>query len=463
MADSSTTGSTRGKAGNSPPSWLRSVPIWLWILALAIVVLTAAGYQWTGALPSLLAADSDLSTNEVAEADQIHRLPVRVQAIARVQQISRQREYTGIIRARRQAGLGFELSGRLDEVLSEEGGQVSEGQALARLDTQTLQARRAATKASLDQALAVLQELQAGPRVQTVESARAQLNEAKSRLKIAELDFARRKKLQESKSISVSEFEASLYRYREAESNVNAFQKQLDELQAGTRPERIAAQAAAVAALDAALQETDVQIEKSFLKAPFAGRIVQRMADPGEIISPSQPILRLVETEKLEAVVGLPPEVAVDLYVDQTVPVTVAGQPYDSRILAKIQQLDTTTRTQDVILQLAAEADGQVLPGQLCEIEIETQSAMEGFWVPANSLKNGIRGLWTLLIVDSAGDQAVQRDVEVIYSDGKRALVRGPLQDGNRVIVDGTHRIVAGQPIRIINDHREARSADSRP
>ena len=51
----------------------------------------------------------------------------------------------------------------------------------------------------------------------------------------------------------------------------------------------------------------------------------------------------------------------------------------------------------------------------------------------------------------------------MIYTDGQRALVRGPLQDGARVIIDGTHRIVAGQPIQIVPANRQARANDLQP
>ena len=56
-------------------------------------------------------------------------------------------------------------------------------------------------------------------------------------------------------------------------------QKQLDELEAGTRPEQIAAQTAAVAQLDASLKEIEVQIEKSSIIAPFAGRVRDKKVD----------------------------------------------------------------------------------------------------------------------------------------------------------------------------------------
>lgn len=393
----------------------------------------------------------------------VRRMPVRVEQIKSVHEISQKREYTGVIRAKRQAALGFELTGRIDSVQRDEGDVVEAGDVLAKLDIRTLNAKRDATAASLAQAVAVLDEMEAGPRLETIESMRAQLQEARSRLGIAELNLSRREKLRESRSISVEEFERALYDFRATQSQFDTVQQQLDELEAGTRSERITAQEAAIAQLTAAQAEIDVLIEKSSLIAPFSGKIVQRMADPGGIVTPSSAVLKIVEVENLEAVIGLPVGVAANLKRDDQVTIAVAGKTYPANVLAIIQQLDTATRTQNVLFQLGPKANGMVLPGQLCQIEIATDVEAQGFWVPASALTNGIRGLWSLMVVDQTGTRALRRDVEVIYTDGDRALVRGTLADGVLIIVAGTHRIVDGQAIEIVPDDLQSTAADQQP
>ncbi len=390
-------------------------------------------------------------------------MPVRVELAKSVDRISQKREYTGVIRAKREAALGFELTGRIESVERDEGDVVDAGDVLAKLDIRTLNARRDATAASLAQAVAVLDEMKAGPRLETIESMRAQLQEAKSRLSIAELNFSRREKLRESRSISVEELERALYDFRATQSQFDTVQQQLDELEAGTRQERITAQVAAIAQLTAAQAEIEVLIEKSSLIAPFSGKIVQRMADPGGIVTPSSAVLKIVEFENLEAVVGLPVGVAANLKRDAPVTISVAGKTYPATVLATIQQLDTATRTQNVLFQLGPAADGEVLPGQLCQIEIASDVETQGIWVPASALTNGIRGLWSLMVVDKTGTRALRRDVEVIYTDGDRALVRGTLADGVLVIVAGTHRIVEGQTIEIVSGDPQSTAADRQP
>jgi pyruvate/2-oxoglutarate dehydrogenase complex dihydrolipoamide acyltransferase (E2) component len=51
-------------------------------------------------------------------------------------------------------------------------------------------------------------------------------------------------------------------------------------------------------------------LEKSVLKAPFAGTVAARLMDEGTVIMAGQTVLRLVEDTHLEARVGVPPHVA---------------------------------------------------------------------------------------------------------------------------------------------------------
>jgi multidrug efflux pump subunit AcrA (membrane-fusion protein) len=127
--------------------------------------------------------------------DDVRILPVKVAPATFVTSINQKRKYTGTIRAKQQAALGFELTGRVLSVACDEGDVVAKGQLLATLDTKALVAKGATIEASLRQAEAALSELNAGPRQQTIDSMKAQLAEAESNLKLAEITLRRRTRL----------------------------------------------------------------------------------------------------------------------------------------------------------------------------------------------------------------------------------------------------------------------------
>ena len=441
------TSTNRPATANDSTNWTRQWPV----LVLAILAVTAIG---------LIAAFGTGQAEDSEIANAIRSMPVRAEKMEWVTSINQVRKYTGDIRARQESELGFEFSGRIAEILVDEGDSVKAGQTLAVLDIRTLEARRDAMNASLNQAKARMTELEAGPRQQTIAASQASVREAKSALQLAELNFERRRKLRESKAISTEEFQRARFDLLSARAVVDSAQKRLDELEAGTRNEQITAQQAAVAQLQASSKEVLVQIEKSSIIAPFAGRIVQRSADPGGMGLPSQSILKLVETDHLEAVVGLPADVAESLQPDDSIFVNVGEKEYTGKVIAKIQQIEMATRTQKIVILLDSSATENVLPGQLCQIEVSSLLEVTGYWVPATALTNGIRGLWSLMLVDE-DSRASRRDVEVIYTDGDRVLVRGTISGDALVITQGTHRLVDGQSVEVLKDLATTGAAES--
>jgi len=76
----------------------------------------------------------------------------------------------------------------------------------------------------------------------------------------------------------------------------------------------------------------------------------------------------------------------------------------------------------------------------------------QGSWLPVTALSNGLRGLWRVFVLGDAaqsesGTALEARVVEVVYTDGNNAFVRGALKEGDRYIVDGTHKLSPGQRV----------------
>ncbi|MEN0111297.1 MAG: HlyD family efflux transporter periplasmic adaptor subunit, partial [Planctomycetota bacterium] len=164
------------------------------------------------------------------------------------------------------------------------------------------------------------------------------------------------------------------------------------------------------------------------------------------VVGAGERVFEIVEDDALEAWIGVPPTSAGRLQVGEPIRVTIAGTERDAIVQSIRPELDTETRTQNVVLRLDS-ADGLVA-GQVVRVGVAEPVAMQGYWAPTAALSPGRRGLWTVLVVDDAG-VAAARDVEVIEAAGDRSFIRGTLQPGERVIVSGAHRIVAGQRVAV--------------
>ena len=155
---------------------------------------------------------------------------------------------SGYVVARREATVSAKVTGKIAAVLIEEGMTVDEGQLLAQLDDQTL-------RPQLDLAHTQL------------EARRAELAEVVVRRAEAERDLRRLERLR-SENLS-------------SERDVDRAQSEVSALAA-----RLAALERAVDVAEATVRVTEQAIEDLEVRAPFAGVIVSKNAQPGEMISP---------------------------------------------------------------------------------------------------------------------------------------------------------------------------------
>ncbi|MEO1496570.1 MAG: efflux RND transporter periplasmic adaptor subunit [Planctomycetota bacterium] len=384
-----------------------------------------------------------LATGGVAIADT--PLPVRVFPAERVDSLERKRVYTGTLVPARRSSLSFEAAGKVVGLLVDEGDRVEADQILGRLDTRRLDAQIAQARAELVEANARLREFVAGPRVQTIAAARAEVMNLAAQRDVAARNLERRAMLVESRAISREEYDEALFEFRATEARVDVAQKQLDELEAGTRQEQIDAQQARSQALEARVADIRHQLEDTVLLAPYAGRVVRRRLDEGAVVSIGQTVFEIIEDAALEAWIGVPPRAAQTLSTGDQLYVEIDGTRHSATVRSIRAELDPQTRTRNVVLRLSD--DARLVAGQVVRATIAQPVAMSGFWTPTASLTPRRRGLWAVYVV--ADGKADPRDVEVIETDGDRSFVRGALAPGEQVIAEGAHRIVAGQAVQV--------------
>lgn len=214
---------------------------------------------------------------------------------------------SGYVVARRRATVSSEITGRLLEVLVEEGDRVEAGQVLARLDDEL---------ARIDQELA---EARAASAAAVADALAAELVEAQRALgraeRLASSDFA-------------------------SQSNVDIERARVDGLTARLRGARADADAAAIVARRAA-----ELVDRHLVRAPFSGVIIDKNAQPGEIVSPTSAgggftrtgVYTLVDMDSLEIEVdvnegqiervraGQRVEAVLDSYPDWRAPAHVAA------------------------------------------------------------------------------------------------------------------------------------------
>lgn len=300
------------------------------------------------------------------------------------------RVFIGQVEAQRAADMSFELNGRLDQILVDEGEDVAKGQLLATLDTELLKVERNRLTASRD-------------------AISAQLVFAKKTVE-------RNSKLIEQGFTSQSRLDEAVARQDELASRMGE--------------------------LDAALQDVTVRIEKSSIAAPFAGRVTARHVDGGETLRSGDLVLGLVEVVSPQVRIGLPLDVDPALLPE--VEIEIGNLRYGATLATLRPDIDPRTRTRTALFDLKTGAG--VTFGETARVHIVDQVDSPGIWVPTTSLKEGARGQWTLLVADAQSTVRLAT-VEVLHAENERVFVRGSFPEGTALIDQGPQRVTVGQRV----------------
>jgi membrane fusion protein (multidrug efflux system) len=205
------------------------------------------------------------------------------------------------------------------------------------------------------------------------------------------------------------------------------------------------AQAAARSA-DATLAVLQLQIERSTVRAPFAGVIGQRFVSPGDYVTNGTRLLTLQTMDPHRAVIEVPERHAVRLRRGQTLEFTVAAQP--GRVFrAEVEFIDPVVQTANRTILVKARApnpDRLLLPGMFIEARLAT-AKRAGAVVIAEDAVQPLRTanvVWAVL-----NGKATRRVVQLgARSQGKVEIVSG-VSAGELVVVGGLERMAEGMAV----------------
>jgi RND family efflux transporter MFP subunit len=365
---------------------------WSWLLIVAVALALLAGWGYFALLGQPLPVET-----AVAES------PVAAGGVAAVL------EATGYVTARREATASFKISGKLSQVLIEEGERVEAGQVIARLDDTDARAQLQLAEARLL-------------------AAQAQLGEIQVKLDQAQRDLKRQRELRNKRLASEESLE-----------NAGTL---LDSLSA-----QLEAQRSQVDVAEAEVRVAQVSYDNTILRAPFSGVVVAKTAQPGEIVSPSSAgggytrtgIGTIVDMASLEIEVdvneayinrvkpGQPVQAVLDAYPDWKIPAAV---------IAIIPTADRSKATVKVRIAIN-QKDPRILPDMGVRVSFlespSKEQELKGVLVPGTAVVER-DGKPAVFVVD--GDRARRRAVTLGQSLGERRLVEQGLKLGERVVRD---------------------------
>jgi RND family efflux transporter MFP subunit len=315
---------------------------------------------------------------------------------AREHPVQRAIRLPGSVESRTAGLVASEVEGLVIELPAREGRTVRGGQPLARLRTTGRELRLSA--------------------------ATAQLKEAESRARLAERNLERARELFDSKVVSQQQLDDSFYEF-------NAWQGRVESL-------------------TAEIQTIKLAIDRSTIRAPFAGTIVSERTEIGEWIALGDPVMEIVALDELEVRVDVPERYFRNLKANGEAAVTFDSLPdveVNGRITAIIPRADPQARTFPVKVRIA-NREGRIGVGMLAQVSLQAGESYQATVVPKDAvIRQGTEQVVFLI----NGDATVERaSVATGAGVGAWVVVEGPVKAGQKVVTRGNERLQPGQTVR---------------
>ncbi len=348
-----------------------------------------------------------------------------------------------------------------DEIGSSPASDDALGEPIAQLDTEFVLIDLATARAEQKRLEHELEELQAGSRPEEIAQTKARFEAARDASEFADSRVDRIQELVRQNAISGEQLDAAKSEAFAARQELLAATAAHSLAIAGTRKERIAQTTAKVEGQKQAVSRLETQLRDHTIRTPFAGHVVSKLTEVGQWVERGAPVAEIIELDPIDVVVHVPETLVTQLEVGDRVPLTFDAISSESRSLEGtihgiVSSADQRSRTFPVRIRVANPShDGKYLlrAGMQARATIAGRSRPM-LLIPKDALILGGPEK-TVMVAHSERGQApvaVRVAVETGVSRDDHIEVRGDLQAGQQVVVDGNERVQPGQTLRLVSE-----------
>lgn len=192
-----------------------------------------------------------------------------------------------------------ELNGKVGKILVKEGESVTAGQVVAIVQNEETKAAVRRAEAELLVARSRLAEIRSGARAEEISEAQAAWEGAKAVLQEAESQLRRYRELRAQGMVSSATLDERQRAYDSARAAVDQAEQRKRLLEAGPRPETVRLYEDQVKLAAAGLDYNRRLLDRTYIRSPIAGTVIQRYLDEGEGVTPEIPILAIADLNRL--------------------------------------------------------------------------------------------------------------------------------------------------------------------
>lgn len=319
------------------------------------------------------------------------------------------KSFVGVVRARREIDLAFRVPGKVTQRLVEVGDRVEPGTVVARMDPEDLKLE--------------------------LESARAEMAAAAANLAQTSAENGRYNSLRAKGVASAAELDRTVLAKEEAVGRLERAKRALDIAQN--------------------------RLSYADLVSDAAGVVVATSAEPGQVVTTGQTIVRVARLDEKEALVAIP---EIDLADARTAPATMVlwaapGKTFPVKLRELSPQADATSRTYPARFTID-EAGGAVALGMTATVTLHPRDQSMVARLPLSAVIDKGHGPFVFVVDRKTHALSTEQVKVAAYTDDAVILSSG-LKGGEQVVTLGVQTLEPGQVVRTVPVKGEANLAEA--
>lgn len=241
----------------------------------------------------------------------------------------------GYIIAKNQVEVGSKIIGRIQHIGVEVGDLIKQGQIIARLESNDLEAQLKQAEADLQVAQQRYAELIAGSRSQEVEQARAKLGLAEANLRVAAANLERYKKLYQQGVVPAQQLDSAQNDYDVRQAETRTAREAFGLVQEGPRPETAAVLRGEINQALTKVEYYKTQLKNAQIESPLTGIVLEKIVQVGQVVAPGvgggqglrTGVVRVASPENLRVELDINEGDIGKIYSHQPVDITLESLP----------------------------------------------------------------------------------------------------------------------------------------
>jgi RND family efflux transporter MFP subunit len=371
-------------------------------------------------------------------------------------------EYPGTVQAWATTQLASEVDGRVDKLLFQEGQYVQKGTPLVKIRIEPLIIQRDLAKAEKNLVEARLEELNTGTRPETIEAAKSAVEQSKARVRLADNELKRIKRLYKDGVLSLDEFDKADAQAQSARAELEERQSKLNELVAGPRSEKMKQEEANIKVAEARIQMIQDNINRATILAPFNGYIVKKETEVGQWLEQGDPAVSMIRSNPLKVEIHVPQFQFNSIEIGTSAKIILGsyenhtgGQTFKGTVIEKIRSGDPVSRTFPIRIKVT-KTKSQLAPGMLVRVELKPGKKKDKtLFVPKDAIVRTSRetSVWVIREDKDKTMKAHKVVVQTGRQEQNLIAVDFPgkeIKSGDWVVVQGNERLKPNSQINII-------------